>query len=310
MANEPTLSAGYLLLVALAVTVAMQLAFFAAAFKLQVDKLTDFAGTLNFAVLAIGSLLIQNVYSSRGVAVTALQCIWALRLGVHLVLRVLRRGRDARFDEMRADWRAFLGFWVFQMLWAWIVSLPVLLANSVGSPSSRAFGSDARDIVGLVVWLVGFALEWAADATKESFYSQAENRSRFLDRGVWRYSRHPNYFGEILCWTGVAILASAAFASTHSPAWFYVLAALSPSFTAALLLLLSGAPLAEARSDERFGADPLYWQYKATTSPVVCLPPAVYGSLPMWVKRVLLFEWPLYSRRQRRESAADYQAIP
>lgn len=81
------------------------------------------------------------------------------------MLRVLRRGRDARFDEMRGDCLAFFGFWVFQMLWVFVVSLPVVLVNV--TPAAGAFGSDARDVVGAALWAVGFLVEWAADDAKE-----------------------------------------------------------------------------------------------------------------------------------------------
>lgn len=312
------LSPELMLLAVLALTVAMQCSFFALAFRFQVDKLTDFAGTLNFAAVALLSLLIEGEPSTRAIVASCLLFAWALRLGGHLVVRVLRRGRDERFDEMRSNCLAFFGFWVFQMLWVFIVSLPVVLVNS--TPSNVDFGRDARDYIGVVVWSVGFLVEWAADDTKERFYrrpktstttSNSSNNSsaaatattdtslpNLLNEGVWRYSRHPNYFGEILCWVGLTVLAAPNF-DDHDHRWAYV-SVVSPTFTFVLLMLLSGVPLAEDRLDERFGPQPAYLEYKESTSPLVCLPPALYRPLPLWFKRTLLFEWPMYSRKLRQ----------
>lgn len=309
-----------MLLVALAVTVGMQLSFFAVAFLCQFDKVTDLAGTLNFLALAVLSLVAQGIFATRAVLVTALVGVWALRLGAHLLLRVLRRGKDARFDEMRANCLAFFGFWVFQIVWVFVVSLPVVLVNSSDAfqqedaASGHAFGQP-QDVAGITIWTIGFVIEWAADASKEKFYEDKANRGKLLCSGIWRYSRHPNYFGEILCWIGITVIASVTF--TGSQQWFYV-SVLSPILTFVLLLFLSGIPMAEERYDERFGLQPLYLDYKLSTSPLICLPPSLYRRLPMGVKRTLLFEYPMYSRKlrelqqQQREegTAAIYRSIP
>lgn len=308
--STPPLSPELLLGVAAGATVALQCAFFALAFRFQVDKLTDLAGTLNFALLALLSLLAEDTYASRAVVASALVLLWALRLGAHLLARVLRRGRDARFDDMRADCLAFFGFWVFQMLWVWVVSLPVVLVNA--TPAAGAFGSDARDVIGLALWVAGFLLEWAADASKERFHrkqkaaASPEALPGLLDSGVWRYSRHPNYFGEMLCWAGLTVLASPNFDAADRR-WAYVSVA-SPAFTFVLLMLLSGVPLAEDRYDARFGPHPAYLEYKRRTSPLLPLPPALYRALPLWAKRVFLCEWPRYSRTLAALQRADKRA--
>ncbi|KAJ0405255.1 hypothetical protein P43SY_006940 [Pythium insidiosum] len=309
-AAEATLDGGWWLLVCFGVTVGMQCSFFAVAFLCQFDKVTDLAGTLNFFVLAVLSLVVQNVYTSRAILASVLAMVWALRLGSHLFTRVLKRGKDERFDEMRADCLKFFGFWVFQIVWVFIVSLPVMLVNSVDAAESPALG-EARDIVGTVVWAVGFLVEWAADASKEAFYADKSNRGKLLCSGVWRWSRHPNYFGEILCWVGLTALASPCL---DSAAWLYV-SVLSPTLTFVLLMFLSGVPMAEDRYDERFGAQPFYIDYKASTSPLIPLPPALYRSLPSAIKLALLFEFPMYSRRLRairaqQSAPADYRTMP
>lgn len=199
--DEPLVSGGIMLLICVGVTVLMQCSFFAVAYTCQFDKVTDLAGALNFIVLAVLSLVLQDVYDTRAIVATCMQVAWALRLGSFLLLRVLKRGKDERFDEMRANCLAFLGFWVFQILWVFLVSLPVVLANSSGEQVDGSFG-EARDVVGIVVWAVGMAVEYAADASKSAFNEDPKNKGKLLRSGVWKYSRHPNYFGEILCWVG------------------------------------------------------------------------------------------------------------
>lgn len=316
--DEATLSGGEMLLVCLAVTVVMQCSFFAVAFLCQIDKVTDLAGTLNFLTLAALSLVVQDVYATRSIVVTVLVAVWALRLGAHLLSRVLKRGKDARFDKMRSNCISFFGFWVFQIVWVFVVSLPVMLVNSSDAAQQmRSFG-QAQDIVGVALWAIGFAVEWAADATKEAFYNDKTNRDKLLCSGVWKYSRHPNYFGEILCWIGLTVVASVTF--TGSQQWFYV-SVLSPVLTFVLLMFVSGIPMAEDRYDARFGLQPLYLDYKQSTSPLVCLPPSLYRRLPIAVKRSLLFEFPMYSRTLRAlqaqqppastdGGATEYRSIP
>lgn len=310
--DEATFSGGDMLLVALAVTVVMQCSFFAIAFLCQFDKVTDLAGTLNFLTLAVLCLVVQDLYATRAVVVTVLVALWALRLGSHLLIRVIKRGKDERFDAMRANCLSFFGFWVFQIVWVFIVSIPVILVNSSDTLQQRKFG-QAPDVVGIVVWAVGFFVEWAADTSKEKFYADKANKGQLLCTGVWKYSRHPNYFGEILCWIGITIVASVTF--TGSQQWFYI-SVLSPILTFVLLMFLSGIPMAEERYDERFGMQLFYLEYKKSTSPLICLPPAVYRNLPMAVKRTLLFELPMYSRKLRelqkeqQEGATVYRSIP
>ncbi|GMF34766.1 unnamed protein product [Phytophthora fragariaefolia] len=311
--DDPLVSGGFMLLICLGVTVVMQCSFFAVAYSCQFDKVTDLAGALNFIVLAVLSLVLQGVYDARAIVATCLQVVWALRLGSFLLLRVLKRGKDARFDEMRADFLAFFGFWVFQILWVFLVSLPVVLANSCDDQAGHSFG-EPRDIVGITLWAIGMVLEYAADASKSAFNEEPKNKGKLLRSGVWKYSRHPNYFGEMLCWVGVTVLASASFGGGET--WFYYVSCVSPVFTFLVLMFLSGVPLAEDRYDERFGLDADYVEYKLSTSPLVPLPPTLYRALPQPVKRWCLFELDMYSRKlrelrdtERTVPPTTYQAI-
>jgi steroid 5-alpha reductase family enzyme len=287
----------------------MQCSFFAIAYLCQFDKVTDLAGTMNFFVLAILSLIVQGIYSSRSILVTCLVIVWAIRLGGYLLRRVIARGKDERFDEMRANCLNFFGFWIFQIFWVFFVSLPVILLNSGDDLSPSDFGGKAQDFIGLFVWICGFCIEWAADDTKDHFYNDKQARSRqgqqqILANGVWKYSRHPNYFGEILCWIGITIIASVCFIEEQK--WFYV-SLISPFFTFLILMFLSGIPMAEERYDVRFGLQPFYLEYKKKTSPLILVPPFIYQNLSPWIKQVFFFEFPMYSRKLKEQMMAQEQ---
>ncbi|DAZ95683.1 TPA: hypothetical protein N0F65_002993 [Lagenidium giganteum] len=297
MSTDPgALAPGYLLPLCFGVTVVMQCSFFAVAFLCQFDKVTDLAGTLNFLVLALLSLVVQGIYSTRTIVVTAFVVVWALRLGSYLLIRVLNRGKDERFDQMRGNCLNFFGFWVFQIFWVFVVSTPVMLVNSGDDAVDVAAFGTASDVLGTVLWVIGFVIEAVADSSKDAFYRNKENRGKLLCSGVWKYSRHPNYFGEIVCWTGVFLLSAATFVGDQK--WFAV-GVVSPLMTFILLMFLSGIPLAEERYDTRFGAQPFYLEYKKSTSPVIPFPPSIYRELPMVIKQWLFFELPMYSVRLR-----------
>jgi len=291
----------------LLMTIGMQLSFFAIAYTLQIDKVTDFAGTMNFLAIAWVVWLTEqtspnSLSSLRQIVVLVLLHVWAARLAFFLVRRVLARGHDQRFDEMRHRFFAFLGFWVFQMVWVWVVSLPVTLVLAVPSEIMPPLG--VRDYVAYGIWSVGFLIETWADESRWS-WSRSGESSKLppLTTGIWSWSRHPNYFGEILMWTGMYITASGAWdVSGWKYAYFSVV---SPLFTAFLLLFVSGIPMAEDRSDGRWGRKPLYRQYKAQTSPLIPCPPAVYKHLHPLLQRMFCCEFGMYSRHLPPASETD-----
>lgn len=208
----------YYLSITLLITVAYQLFFFSIAFSFKFDKLTgghfplfrpplpslanphpDFAGGTNFAVLAVVTLAFSGQPDARQLVASLCLAVWALRLAGFLLFRVLRTGKDDRFDDKRDRFFPFLGFWVFQMLWVWAVSLPVTVLNS---PAVRRYHPQApfgtaRDIAGLVLFALGLGLETVSDAQKFAF-RQRHDRAAICDAGVFAWSRHPNYFGEII----------------------------------------------------------------------------------------------------------------
>jgi len=159
----------------------------------------DFAGGTNFVVLAIITLAFSGESPhARQIVPSIFIMLWGVRLSGFLLFRILKTGKDDRFDDKRDKFFPFLGFWVFQMIWVWVVSLPVTLINS---PAVRqypfvGFGT-ARDIIGIIMFAVGFVMESVGDVQKYQFRS-TQDKSAVCDKGFWAWSRHPNYFGEII----------------------------------------------------------------------------------------------------------------
>ncbi len=279
-----------------AVTVGLQLVTFIVAFAAQIDLLTDISGASNFVLLGWLTYGLGAHPYPRQTANTVLLTIWALRLGFYLLARVFRRGHDARFDEMRASFARFGGFFVFQACWAFLVTLPVILLN--GTRNDVPIG--IRDCVGWVFWGVGFVVEVVADQSKDNFYQAtapaAGGSRRIITSGVWAWSRHPNYAGEIFLWLGLFLTCSTSFDKPNNLPGAYAAAALSPAFTFLILMYFSGTPLAEQRNNARYVGEAWYVAYRAQTSPLIPLPPAVYRALPLWVKRWFLFEWDAYAQ--------------
>ena len=125
--------------------------------------------------------------------------IWGARLSGFLLFRIIKTGKDDRFDDKRDKFFPFLGFWVFQMFWVWTVSLPVTILNSPNVTKHRQpnFGTG-RDIAGVILFIIGFVMESVSDIQKYQFRSKPENKGKVCDVGLFVWTRHPNYFGEII----------------------------------------------------------------------------------------------------------------
>ena len=191
----------YYLAITLLVTIAYQLVGFSIAFTFKFDKLTDFMGGTNFVWLAIFTLALSGTAYARQIVVSVFIMLWGARLSGFLLFRILKTGSDSRFDNKRDKFFPFLGFWVAQMLWVWIVSLPVVILNSpaVLLYPQPSFGK-ATDIVAIIFFAIGFVLESVSDVQKYRFkQSEAgQQPGAVCDVGFFKWSRHPNYAGEIL----------------------------------------------------------------------------------------------------------------
>eukprot|EP00049_Salpingoeca_infusionum_P017605 m.353650 g.353650 ORF g.353650 m.353650 type:complete len:358 (-) comp16813_c0_seq1:323-1396(-) len=289
------------------VTVGMQLFFYAIAATFKFDKVTDLAGGMNFAVLALMTLLKNESYTTRALVLSLISIVTRVELALFLLYRVLKRKKDARFDKMRDNPIAFLVFWVFQMFWVWIVSLPIVLVNGVSANSVLTPALTAVDYAGWAMAIVGFFFQLWADFVKNSFRANPDNAGKHCDKGPWGFIRHPNYFGEFLLWWGIFMSASQAIDGSSLPVvsalpqWGWMMV-MSPLFTMILLLFLSGIPTAEGANQARYmkseDTKESYLKYRARTSPVLPIPPPLYAVLPMWVKRVFCFEFSFYEYRE------------
>jgi steroid 5-alpha reductase family enzyme len=181
-----------------------------------------------------------------------------------LFARILKDGKDSRFDEMKKNWVRFLGVWTIQAVWVFLVSSPALVAASSEVCYETAVG--LLDLLGWCVWIAAFLFEVIADAQKSAFRGDSSNAHKFITTGLWAYSRHPNYFGEVCMWIGVCLSGSSCFSSGQWMAW------ISPLTTWILLMKVSGVPLLEKKGEKEWGQLPEYQWYMKHTP---CIFPAL-----------------------------------
>ena len=189
--------------------------------------------------------------------------ISAGRLGSFLFQRVKRSNGDRRFDKIKHSWIRFLMAWMLQGLWVTLTAGAALAAITSGTKTN--FG--VLSTIGLGIWIAGFAIEVISDQQKSKFKADPSNDGKFINVGLWRWSRHPNYFGEITLWTGMALIALPALSGLQYATL------ISPVFVYLLLTRISGIPLLERRSDQRWGGQANYEQYKAETPELLLRPP-------------------------------------
>lgn len=247
--------------IAVAVAFVTQWAVFVPSFLRQTERFFDLTGSLTFITVTIG-MLVLAAPGSRGWLLGAMVMIWAGRLGTFLVSRIRRYGHDDRFDALKPSFLSFLGVWTLQGLWVSFTAGAAWIAMT----SSTRREIDALAVMGAVVWAAGLVIEIVADEQKRRFKRDAANDGQFIATGLWSRSRHPNYFGEIVAWLGVAIVAAPAFTG-----WQWV-GVLSPIFVAVLLTRISGVPLLEEKADARWGGQPAYESYKQRTPVLIPSP--------------------------------------
>jgi steroid 5-alpha reductase family enzyme len=251
-------------LFALGVALAFAIQWFAfvPAWRAHSERLFDLTGSLTYLTVAVLALALGNG-SGRAWLVAALIAVWAVRLGTFLYRRVRAAGHDARFRSIRNDFAAFLMTWTLQGLWV-AVTMGCALAVMT---SERTVALDGFALAGALLWAVGFAFEVVADGQKRAFRADPSNAQAFITSGLWAWSRHPNYFGEILLWTGIAVIALPALAGTQYATL------VSPVFVYVLLTRVSGIRMLEARANRRWGDDPAYVAWRDRTARLVPRPP-------------------------------------
>ena len=223
------------------------------------EKYFDFTGmvaTLLVVLTAMFALLSSGAQASiRSVFVASFVSVWTLRLGIFLYKRIVKAGEDIRFRDIKKSLPKFLMTWTLSALWVFLttVNAITLIALNPLEPIGIFF------IMGALLWLLGFGFEVIADRQKKYFSEQSKNEGRFITQGLWSVSRHPNYFGEIILWAGIAII-SLPFLS----GWQYV-TLVSPVFVFLLLTRISGLPFLEDKAEKKWGEDKDYIEYKKRT---------------------------------------------
>lgn len=240
------------------VILAIQLFGFSVAYTRQTDKLTDlwYGGT--FFLLAVYLFVTQSPQGLVHTILLVMIVLWSLRLAGYLFVRIHAMKKDSRFDEMRKKPLKFLGFWLLQTLSIIVISLPFVFVLTQPNINLAPWS-----LLGAVLWAMGLAIESVADAQKFKFKQKKTTKHPWIQSGVWKYSRHPNYFGEILCWIGVFV-----YAVPYLQGWWW-LSIISPLFIMLLLGFVSGIPLLEKSANKKYGNNTAYQKYKKETSVLI-----------------------------------------
>jgi steroid 5-alpha reductase family enzyme len=228
-------------------------------FPLRNAAIVDFGWALGLALLGIGYAWLGGGYGPRAALIGAMSGLWGLRLAVHLLARTLGHEEEGRYQELRRQWKTNLGakfllFFQFQALTCVILAIPFLAAAVNPAP-----GITLLEWAAFGLWLAAIGGEALADAQLAGFKKDAHRQGRVCRRGLWRYSRHPNYFFEWLIWVSFALFATA------SP-WGWV-GWLSPAMILYFLLRVTGIPATEAQALRSRGEE--YRAYQRTTSAFV-----------------------------------------
>tara|TARA_B100000767_G_C19777651_1_gene543677 strand:- start:5607 stop:6476 length:870 start_codon:yes stop_codon:yes gene_type:complete len=236
----------------------IQLLVFLISFALKTEHYYDLTGGITYISVVLYALYQNHLQESldfRSILLGLLILIWAVRLSSFLFFRIKKAGKDRRFDKIKTNFTRFMLAWILQGFWVFMCTLPAITAIS-----SETIEVDYFLIVGLVIWIFGFGIEVVSDLQKSNFNEDLSNKGKFMSTGLWSLSRHPNYVGEVLLWTGIAIISFPTFSG------FQFLALISPIFTYLLLTRVSGVNLLEASADKKWENNKDYIKYKEKTS--------------------------------------------
>lgn len=257
LASPPgVLVAGWPALTVLAlIAFSIQWLAFVPARVFETERFYDLTGSLTYIALTVAALGVAESLSSEQALIAAMVVIWAGRLGSFLFRRIHAVGGDQRFDHIKISSARFFVAWTLQG--AWVVMTSCAALTAILSDMRPSLGTVF--FIGAGLWAVGFAIEVIADRQKSQFRADPTNHGKFIDTGLWARSRHPNYLGEVLLWTGIAVMAVPYVSGSQ---W---VVALSPVFVYALLTRISGIPTLARRGLELWGDDPAYQAYLENT---------------------------------------------
>lgn len=236
---------------------AIQWLAFIPSYIFKTEKFFDLTGALTYITVIILAAVFGPPMKLRTWVIMFLVIIWASRLGIFLFQRVLKAGEDKRFEEIKKSFFKLLMTWTLQGLWVSFTLAAALAAITVDDTYSTFDWVGL--IIGGVIWLLGFTFETISDYQKSKFRSIPENKGKFINTGLWSISRHPNYFGEITLWLGMALIALPSMG-----AWRYFVL-ISPIWVFIQLAFISGVKMLEKRSDDKWGGQEDYEEYKKNT---------------------------------------------
>ena len=205
------------------------------------NSIVDIGWGLGFVIVTISMMLLNNMNSINYI-LNALVILWGLRLSYHIFKRNIGKEEDFRYANWRREWgkyvviRSYIQIFILQGIFMFIISMPIILNNTSLVDSLTMF-----DIIGLTIWSIGFIFESVGDYQLKQFISNPSNKGKIMQTGLWKYTRHPNYFGEATIWWGIFIL------SLHGVFGFNIIGILSPIFITYLLVYVSGIPLLERK---------------------------------------------------------------
>lgn len=226
------------------------------------NDVADVAWGLGFVLMTWVSFFLSRSFDIRGIVVGVLVSIWGVRLAWHIYMRNKGKAEDYRYLAWRNEWgrwfylRSYFQVYLLQGLFLFLIVLPVLLINK-----SVTLGFGLLDIVGIAVWLVGFYFEAVGDAQLARFIADPVNKGKLMQSGLWAYTRHPNYFGEVTQWWGIWLIALSV-----SGGWFGIIGPFTITF---LILKVSGIPMLE----KKMAQNPGFENYKKRVSMFIPLPP-------------------------------------
>ena len=254
--NTLAINGTSLIIKAMCISFVIHGVLFIPSYVFQTEKFYDLTGSVTY--ITIISYVIYEIYQvsesldPRILVIAACIMVWTIRLGGFLFWRVLKDGEDKRFRSILPSFTQLLMTWALSAAWVFIQSLSALVA--ITAVTQVEFG--ILGYVGLSLWLFGFIFEVIADHQKTKFKANPDNEGRFINEGLWKKSRHPNYFGEIVLWVGVSIMSVASMTGLQ-----YV-SLISPLFSFLLIYYVSGVRMLEARSDKKWGSSKDYQEYK------------------------------------------------
>lgn len=245
----------------------VQWIMFIHAFSAKTEHFYDLTGSITYLAMVWFAVAASGPADAHALLLAGLISVWALRLGPFLFRRVRQAGEDKRFRTIKTSFPTFLMTWTLQGLWVFLTASCALAA--ITHPGGVYLGAIVW--IGVALWVAGFAIEVIADNQKTVFRADPANAGRFITTGLWAWSRHPNYFGEIMLWTGIAIIALPELQGGQ------YITLISPAFVAFLLTKVSGVRMLEASGNRQWGKDPAYQAYRKNTPVLIPRPPRGAG---------------------------------